>query len=157
MFLKKGYFHVVQAKTGLFLSTNGTTEEGTKITVKDKVWGFENGQLISKNSSLVLDIEGGDLRVGKKLIQYGRKKTMAHNQRWGIRNGYIYASADPRLVLEDNSEASGSQIVTSVRKVEENDFQQWKIVPYKEAVKEEQEEEEEEKQKEEQEEEQEEE
>lgn len=63
------------------------------------MWGFENGQLISKNSSLVLDIEGGnkikkdikaslnvimlfqikkkgDLRVGKKLIQYGRKKTM---------------------------------------------------------------------------------
>lgn len=24
----------------------------------------------------------------------------AHNQRWGIRDGFIYAVADPRLVLD---------------------------------------------------------
>ncbi|RCI04768.1 hypothetical protein CU098_002478, partial [Rhizopus stolonifer] len=75
-----------------------------------------------------------DLKVGQKLLQYGRKITMAHNQRWGIRDGYIYASADPRLVLdvEGGSDASGSQLITSIRKVEDNDYQQWELVPFEE-------------------------
>ncbi|CAO3682762.1 unnamed protein product [Rhizopus stolonifer] len=140
MFLKEGYFYLVSKPTGYVMSTNGTNEESTKITVKEKtgedfqLWSFDNGKLVSKSSSLVLDIRGGDLKVGQKLLQYGRKITMAHNQRWGIRDGYIYASADPRLVLdvEGGSDASGSQLITSIRKVEDNDYQQWELVPFEE-------------------------
>ncbi|KAI9280475.1 hypothetical protein BY458DRAFT_430707 [Sporodiniella umbellata] len=132
MFLKNGHFYLVSKPTGFVISTNGTNEEGTKITVKEKLWSFDNGKIVSKSSSLVLDIRGGDLRVGEKLLQYGGKKTMAHNQRWGTRNGYIYASADPRLVLEGGSTDPGCQLVTSIRKTEECDLQQWELVPFEE-------------------------
>lgn len=42
MFLKKGYFHVVQAKTGLFLSTNGTTEVSYYKYIQDIYDSNEN-------------------------------------------------------------------------------------------------------------------
>ncbi|RCH86057.1 Altered inheritance of mitochondria protein 1 [Rhizopus azygosporus] len=146
MFLKDKAFYIVSKKTGLVLSTNGYTEEGSKITVQNKVsycyqtgeehelWQFESGFLINKSSSLVLDIIGGDLRVGQKVNLWGRKKTMAHNQRWGIRDGYIYALADPRLVLdiEGDCEDEGTHIVTNSRRVENHDLQQWTLIPFTE-------------------------
>ncbi|CEI95919.1 hypothetical protein G6F70_001921 [Rhizopus microsporus] len=140
MFLKDKAFYIASKKTGLVLSTNGYTEEGTKITVQNKtgeeheLWQFENGFLINKSSSLVLDIIGGDLRVGQKVNLWGRKKTMTHNQRWGIRDGYIYALADPRLVLdlEGDCEDEGTHIVTNSRRVENNDLQQWTLIPFAE-------------------------
>lgn len=33
------------------------------------------------------------------LLTQKNKKFRAHNQRWGIRDGYVYALADPRIVL----------------------------------------------------------
>ncbi|ORE15077.1 hypothetical protein BCV71DRAFT_186088 [Rhizopus microsporus] len=132
MFLKDKAFYIASKKTGLVLSTNGYTEEGTKITVQNKLWQFENGFLINKSSSLVLDIIGGDLRVGQKVNLWGRKKTMTHNQRWGIRDGYIYALADPRLVLDLEVTYEGTHIVTNSRRVENNDLQQWTLIPFAE-------------------------
>ncbi|KAI8642533.1 hypothetical protein BD408DRAFT_482715 [Parasitella parasitica] len=100
---------------------------GSKLIIKPQLWTFENGYLVSKKTSFVMDIEGGDLRSDKKVLQYSRKKTMAHNQRWGIRDGFIYAVADPSLVLEcqDNDDD-----VRVNRKTNDKEHQQWYIELY---------------------------
>ncbi|KAI8975527.1 hypothetical protein BDF20DRAFT_822229, partial [Mycotypha africana] len=95
----------------------------------EQLWMFEDGYLVNRKTSLVIDIEGGDLRCDQKVIQYDRKKTMAHNQRWQIRDGFIYAVADPRLVLTLKNE-DGSRCFVSYRNLEDSELQQWYIEPY---------------------------
>ncbi|CAO3646537.1 unnamed protein product [Mucor hiemalis] len=135
MFPTQGAFFIKSQKNGLYLSINGEDEAGSRIITGPKtddgsqLWSFENGYLISQKTSFVMDIEGGDLKSDKKILQYNRKKTMAHNQRFGIRDGFIYAVADPRLVLDAKDE-EGSHIIISTRKLEENDLQQWYLEPY---------------------------
>ncbi|CEP07761.1 hypothetical protein [Parasitella parasitica] len=120
-------------------------QAGTKLIIKPKkpqsddheldnqLWTFENGYLVSKKTSFgmkiyaFMDIEGGDLRSDKKVLQYSRKKTMAHNQRWGIRDGFIYAVADPSLVLEHQE--NDDEVHVS-RKTEDGKHQQWNIQLY---------------------------
>ncbi|SAM02508.1 hypothetical protein [Absidia glauca] len=118
----------------------GRIEKGAHIIIwKQKVgedadnqlWSFEDGFLKNKKSSLVLDIDGGDLKVEKKLQQYDRKATRAHNQRWGYRDGFIYSRADPRIVLDikGGTEDEGTRVITYKRKAEDNANQQWSIEP----------------------------
>lgn len=79
------------------------------------------------------------------LYPYGR----AHNQRWGIRDGFIYPVADPRLVLDtkvrclchgDGGEiklaheqhVGGQWLVSYItyRRTEDYDLQQWYLEPF---------------------------
>lgn len=135
MFPTQGAFYIKSQKNGLYLSIDGEDEAGSKIITGPKtddgsqLWSFENGYLISKKTSFVMDIEGGDLKSDKNILQYNRKKTMAHNQRFGIRDGFIYAVADPRLVIDAKDE-EGAYITIATRKLEENDHQQWYLEPY---------------------------
>ncbi|KAI7877326.1 uncharacterized protein EV154DRAFT_62178 [Mucor mucedo] len=135
MFPSEGYFYVKSQKNGLFVSVDGEDEAGSKLVTGPKgdddsqLWSYENGYLVSKQTAMVMDIEGGDLKSDKRVLQFNRKKTMTHNQRWGIRDGFVYVVADPRLVL-DTQEDEGSYITVAVKKSEENDLQQWYLEPY---------------------------
>ncbi|KAI9476501.1 MAG: hypothetical protein EXX96DRAFT_577376 [Benjaminiella poitrasii] len=137
MFPKHGYFYIKSQKTGFVVSNNDDDEAGSQLVIKPQtkdeteLWSFELGYLINKKTLFVMDIEGGDLRSDKNVLQYERKKTMAHNQRWGIRDGFIYAAADPRIVLDSNEEEESTLFVTT-RKLEENELQQWYLEPYTE-------------------------
>ncbi|KAI7901144.1 uncharacterized protein BX663DRAFT_515090 [Cokeromyces recurvatus] len=138
MFPKVGYFYIKSQKTGFVISTNDEDEAGTKLVIKSKnsgtdyeLWSFESGYLVNKMNLFVMDIQGGDIRSGQNVLQYERKKTMAHNQRWGLRDGFIYVVADPRIVLESTEEEE-SYLFVNARKLEDNDFQQWYIEPYTE-------------------------
>ncbi|ORZ20456.1 ricin B lectin domain-containing protein [Absidia repens] len=118
----------------------GKTESGAHIIIwqqktgedrDNQLWSFENGFLINKKSSLVLDIDGGDLKAEKKLQQFDRKATRTHNQRWGFRDNFIYSRADPRIVLDikGGDEDEGTRVITYKRKTEDNSNQQWTIEP----------------------------
>ncbi|KAI8341822.1 ricin B lectin domain-containing protein [Chlamydoabsidia padenii] len=118
----------------------GSLEKGAHIIIwkqktgddcDNQLWIYNDGFLMNKKSSLVLDIDGGDLKVEKKVKQYDRKSTRAHNQRWGYRDGFIYSRADPRIVLDikGGNEDEGTRVITYKRKAEENANQQWTIEP----------------------------
>ncbi|GAA5807635.1 hypothetical protein MFLAVUS_001005 [Mucor flavus] len=140
MFPSEGYFYLKCQKNGLVVSVNNEEKAGTKLVTDNKndedsqLWSFQGGCLISKHSSLVMDIDGGDLRNDAKLLQFDRKKTMAHNQRWGICDGFVYAVADPRLVLVAEDDASHIKVGV---KSNENELQQWYLEPYYQAEQEE--------------------
>ncbi|KAG2204350.1 hypothetical protein INT47_009392 [Mucor saturninus] len=132
MFPSEGYFYVKSQKNGLFVSVDGEDEgddDSQKVyscgVMKMDIWFLSKLQW----ASIMMDIEGGDLKSDKRVLQYNRKKTMTHNQRWGIRDGFVYVVADPRLVL-DTQEDEGSYITVAVKKSEENDLQQWYLEPY---------------------------
>ncbi|KAI8074362.1 uncharacterized protein B0P05DRAFT_548257 [Gilbertella persicaria] len=138
MFPSEKYFYIQSRKSGLVLSCDGQEETGSKLVIRPKaeddesqLWKYEHGFLVCKKTLLVMDIAGGDLKVDSKVLQYNRKKTMTHNQRWGMRDHFIYAVADPRLVLNAKEE-EGSNIVVSTRILEDNDHQQWDIEVYQE-------------------------
>ncbi|KAI8353362.1 hypothetical protein BD560DRAFT_408362 [Blakeslea trispora] len=135
MFPKEKYFYIRSNIEDFVLSCNGEEKAGTELVIRPKadddesqLWKYDNGFLACKKTLLVMDIHGGDLKADSKLLQYNRKKTMAHNQRWGFRQGFIYASADPRLVLTAKPEDSA--VVVSIRVTEDNDHQQWTLEPY---------------------------
>ncbi|KAI8991560.1 ricin B lectin domain-containing protein, partial [Mycotypha africana] len=97
------------------------------------LWRWENGYLINKKSGLVMDIRGGNLLSDSYIVQYDRKMTQAHNQRWGYRDGYIYCLADPRLVLDirGGGHKEGTRICLYTRKdSDDNENQQWIVEPY---------------------------
>ncbi|KAI9476149.1 MAG: ricin B lectin domain-containing protein [Benjaminiella poitrasii] len=98
----------------------------------NQLWRYDDGFLINKKSDLVMDIRGGDLKSDTLIVQYDRKMTMAHNQRWGYRDGYIYCLADPRLVLDIKGGGSkeGTKIILYKRKDTDNENQQWVIEPF---------------------------
>ncbi|KAI8880714.1 carbohydrate-binding module family 13 protein [Backusella circina FSU 941] len=133
MFPNDSYFILRSQKNGHVLYVDDSTKAGANVIVgpqdeeviDSQLWTFDNGYLINKKSSLVMDIEGGDLKSDKKILQYDRKKTMAHNQRWGIRDGFIYAVADPRVVLDSKDGEEGTKILAAYKKLEENDSQLW--------------------------------
>ncbi|KAL9559990.1 hypothetical protein PS6_000475 [Mucor atramentarius] len=153
MFPNEGYFFLKSQKTGLVLDINGEDEAGSKLVIRPKgdesevdnqLWTFEQGYLISKKTSFGMEKKNkkkvkkdgklmifldGDLRSDKRVLQFERKKTMAHNQRWGIRDGFVYPVADPRLVL-DTKEDSGSEVTVTYRRTEDNDLQQWYLEPF---------------------------
>ncbi|KAI8370100.1 hypothetical protein EDC96DRAFT_503061 [Choanephora cucurbitarum] len=151
MFPKENYFFVKSKFDDLVLSCDGEEKAGSELVLRPKadddesqLWTYDNGFLACKKSLLVMDINGGDLKAESKLLQYNRKKTMAHNQRWGFRQGFIYASADPRLVLTAKPEESA--VVVSLRVMEDNDHQQWTLEPCEDEPKAPEEEEQEEEQ-----------
>ncbi|KAI8997553.1 ricin B lectin domain-containing protein [Pilobolus umbonatus] len=96
---------------------------------ENQLWRCENGFLLNKKSGLVLDVRGGDLQSDKPIVQYTRKITMAHNQRFGFRDGYIYCLADPRLVLDvkKGSKKDGAKVILYKRKDADHSNQQWVI------------------------------
>ncbi|KAI9282204.1 ricin B lectin domain-containing protein [Sporodiniella umbellata] len=98
----------------------------------NQLWRAEDGFLINKKSNLVMDIRGGDLKSDTFIVQYSRKMTMAHNQRFGFRDGYIYCLADPRLVLDIRGGGSkeGTKIILYKRKETDQMNQQWTLIPY---------------------------
>ncbi|KAI8879764.1 carbohydrate-binding module family 13 protein [Backusella circina FSU 941] len=140
MFPRHGYFFIKSAQSDLYIYINGNDEADTKVIIGPKkedeedidyqLWKHENGFVVNKKTNLVMDLEGGDLKSGQKIVQYDRKKTMAHNQRWNIRDGYIYASADPRLVLDTKDEEEGLKVYSEVKKTEDNGSQQWVVEPF---------------------------
>ncbi|KAI8087754.1 ricin B lectin domain-containing protein [Gilbertella persicaria] len=102
----------------------------------NQLWRAEDGFLVNKKSNLVIDVRGGDLLSDKPIVQYDRKITMAHNQRWGYRDGYVYVLADPRLVLDikGGGNKDGTKIILYKRKDTDNQNQQWTIEPYGEPI-----------------------
>ncbi|ORZ16872.1 hypothetical protein BCR42DRAFT_413365 [Absidia repens] len=98
----------------------------------NQLWRWEDGYLINMKSKLVMDIRGGDLKADTLIVQYGRKVTMAHNQRFGFRDGYLYTLADPRLVFDvkGESDKDGAKLILSKRKVQSHEYQQWAIEPF---------------------------
>ncbi|CEP12062.1 hypothetical protein [Parasitella parasitica] len=101
----------------------------------NQLWRAEDGFLINKKSGLVMDIRGGNLQSDSQIVQYERKITMAHNQRWGFRDGFIYCLADPRLVLDikGGSDKNGTEVILYKRKDKNNQNQQWTIKPVPDA------------------------
>ncbi|KAI7870428.1 hypothetical protein BDF14DRAFT_1774212 [Spinellus fusiger] len=81
-----------------------------------------------------MDVRGGDIKPDTLVVQYDRKEAMAHNQRWGYREGFLYIVADPRYVLEikGGSGVDGSRAYLSLRRPEDNSNQQWTVVPFDE-------------------------
>ncbi|OBZ86293.1 hypothetical protein A0J61_05657 [Choanephora cucurbitarum] len=139
MFPKENYFFVKSKFEDLVLSCDGEEKADGD---ESQLWAYDNGFLACKKSLLAYWDENqswilmeilGDLKAESKLLQYNRKKTMAHNQRWGFRQGFIYASADPRLVLTAKPEESA--VVVSLRVMEDNDPQQWTLEPYEDEPK----------------------
>ncbi|KAI7851067.1 ricin B lectin domain-containing protein [Circinella umbellata] len=137
------YFYIKSQKNELVLDIDdGKTEPGANLIMysqKDhdaedndnQLWRYDDGFLTNKKSGLVLDISGGDLKADKDIVQYGRKLTMTGNQRFGYRDGFIYARADPRLVLDikGGEDAEGTRVLLYKRKESENENQQWIVEP----------------------------
>ncbi|KAI8888786.1 carbohydrate-binding module family 13 protein [Backusella circina FSU 941] len=103
---------------------------------ENQLWRYDDGFLTNKKSGLVMDIRGGDLQAEKTIVQYERKMTMAHNQRFGYRDGFIYCLADPRLVLDikGGGKKDGTKIILYKRKDSHNDNQKWDIIPIGEPI-----------------------
>ncbi|GAA5796655.1 hypothetical protein HPULCUR_002029 [Helicostylum pulchrum] len=80
---------------------------------------------------VIMDIRGGDLQSDKQIVQYDRKLTMAHNQRFGYRDGFIYCLADPRLVLDikGGGNKEGTKVILYKRKEADYENQQWDLIP----------------------------
>ncbi|KAI9274583.1 ricin B lectin domain-containing protein [Phascolomyces articulosus] len=137
----EGYFYIKSQTSNLVLDIDdGKTDPGANLIVysqKDhdaedndnQLWRYDDGFLTNKKSGLVLDVSGGDLKADKDIVQYGRKLTMTGNQRFGLRDGFIYARADPRLVLDikGGESSEGTQVLLYKRKENDNDNQQWTI------------------------------
>ncbi|SAM02374.1 hypothetical protein [Absidia glauca] len=130
-FPENTYFYIKTSTGQNVVDVHQGSIDKTGEDSDNQLWRFENGFLINKKSDLVLDIEGGDLKVEKKILQYDRKHTRAHNQRWGYRDGFVYIRADPRIVLDikGEDEDEGTKVITFKRKLEDNADQQWIIEP----------------------------
>ncbi|KAI8140708.1 ricin B lectin domain-containing protein [Fennellomyces sp. T-0311] len=138
------YFYIKSLQSGMvFDIDNGSTEPTAALIVysqKDhdaedndnQLWRYDDGYIINKKSGHVLDISGGDLKADAEVIQYGRKLTMTSNQRFGLRDGYIYARADPRLVLSVRADSNdpGSKVSLTARKTDSNRHQQFEVEPH---------------------------
>ncbi|SAM06504.1 hypothetical protein [Absidia glauca] len=97
-------------------------------------WGFiEDGFLINKHSGKVIDIRGGPIVEGARIIQYSQKVMAdAQNQRWGYNKGYLYVLSDPRFVLDVRGLADGARLVLQHKKYAldpANQNQLWDLVP----------------------------
>ncbi|KAI9493242.1 ricin B lectin domain-containing protein [Zychaea mexicana] len=138
-----GFFYIKSQKNGLVLDIDdGKTDPGASLIMwsqkaadaednDNQLWRYADGFVTNKKSGLVLDISGGDLKSDKQIVQYPRKLTMTSNQRFGLRDGFIYARADPRLVLDirGDDDAEGAKVLLYKRKEAENDNQQWVVEP----------------------------
>ncbi|KAI7860605.1 hypothetical protein BDC45DRAFT_563765 [Circinella umbellata] len=99
---------------------------------ENQLWRYEDGHLINKKSDLVVDVRGGDTKSDTPLIQYNRKMTMASNQRWGYRDGFIHLLSDPSLVLDirGGKNKRGTKLILYQRKDDENENQKWIVEPF---------------------------
>ncbi|KAI9318699.1 ricin B lectin domain-containing protein [Dichotomocladium elegans] len=138
------YFIIKSQKNGLLLSVSGSSTEASEAIVIEsqkeaqeeldsQLWQFDDGFLTNKKSGLVIDISGGDLKAEQPLIQFNRKVTTTLNQRFGLRDGFIYTRADPRLVfdIKADSDGEGSPVIIYKRKFDiDNANQQWSVEPF---------------------------
>ncbi|KAG1444551.1 hypothetical protein G6F56_010254 [Rhizopus delemar] len=140
-FPENQYFFIKSRANGHVLDVYmGETTDDSNIIIwqqkpdndnANQLWRSEDGFLVNKKSHLVMDIRGGDLKSDTYIVQYTRKMTMAHNQRFGYRDGFIYCLADPRLVLDIRGGGSkeGTKIILYKRKESDNMNQQWTVIP----------------------------
>ncbi|ORX62598.1 ricin B-like lectin [Hesseltinella vesiculosa] len=141
-FPENAYFYIKSASSGNVLDINeGLLTKGTKLIIWEKkqgedadnqLWKYEgDGFLVNKKSNLVMDIDGGDLKIEKKIQQFDRKTTQTHNQRWGFRDGFVYCKADPRIVLDvkGGDDTEGTRVISYKRKLDDNVNQQWILEP----------------------------
>ncbi|KAI9341045.1 hypothetical protein BD770DRAFT_330277 [Pilaira anomala] len=79
----------------------------------------------------ILDIKGGSIEREKTIIQYARKPGLAQNQRWTYRDGYIFPSSAPHLVLDirGGEYKNGTSIWLNSKNLH-SQTQQWIIQPF---------------------------
>ncbi|KAI7902030.1 uncharacterized protein BX663DRAFT_511486 [Cokeromyces recurvatus] len=67
----------------------------------------------------------------KTIIQYARKPGLAHNQRWTFKDGYIFPTSAPHLVLDiKNSEFKNGNTIYLNAKNLHSKTQKWIIQPF---------------------------
>ncbi|KAF9974682.1 hypothetical protein BGZ73_001866, partial [Actinomortierella ambigua] len=102
--------------------------DGRHSLLELQLWRYERGFLINRRTGLVLDIQGGSLKVNARVCQWQRKAGKeAENQHWFYENGYIANVYNSRLVLDIDGDGSrdGAKIAIGERKVTNHQDQQW--------------------------------
>ncbi|KAF9933124.1 hypothetical protein FBU30_006448, partial [Linnemannia zychae] len=102
--------------------------DGRHSLLELQLWRYEAGYLINRRTGLVLDIQGGTLKLNARVIQWQRKAGQeARNQHWFYENGYIANVYNSRLVLDIDGDGSkdGAKIAVGERKATANGDQQW--------------------------------
>ncbi|ORZ05713.1 hypothetical protein BCR41DRAFT_176180 [Lobosporangium transversale] len=94
-----------------------------------QLWRYEAGFLINRRTGLVLDIQGGAIKLSARVIQWHRKAGKdARNQHWFYENGFIANVYNSRLVLDIDGDGTkdGAKIAIGERKPStSNSDQQW--------------------------------
>ncbi|KAG0043718.1 hypothetical protein BGZ83_011087, partial [Gryganskiella cystojenkinii] len=102
--------------------------DGRHSLLELQLWRYESGFLINRRTGLVLDIQGGTLKLNARVVQWQRKAGKdAHNQHWFYENGFIANVYNSRLVLDIDGDGSkdGAKIAIGERKATANADQQW--------------------------------
>ncbi|KAF9156576.1 hypothetical protein DFQ26_009301, partial [Actinomortierella ambigua] len=102
--------------------------DGRHSLLELQLWRYERGFLINRRTGLVLDIQGGSLKLNARVCQWQRKAGKeAENQHWFYENGYIANVYNSRLVLDIDGDGSrdGAKIAIGERKVANHHDQQW--------------------------------
>jgi len=84
--------------------------------------------IVSKHSNHVLDIEGGNVKAGTKVIQWPKKGHDNANQRWTFDGeGFIHSAANANLVLDiEGGGGKGTKLIIWEKKHHDNNNQRWK-------------------------------
>ncbi|KAI8337940.1 ricin B lectin domain-containing protein [Chlamydoabsidia padenii] len=130
----EGYFYIQSRASLKVVDVDGASlkDDATILLWTPK---HNNGFLINKHSGKVVDIRGGPIVEGARIIQYSQKLVAdAQNQRWGYnsKEGYIYVLSDPRFVLDVRGMEDGSRLVLHHKKYAldpTNQTQLWDLVP----------------------------
>lgn len=109
------------------VSSSGEESSDSEEEDKDHSNGVTGPVFIhSRNSNLVLDVQGGSLSAGTPIILWPKKDSDNSNQQWLVDSeGFVSLAARPELVLGYEKDGE-RQVILQERKESENHHQKWK-------------------------------
>jgi Ricin-type beta-trefoil lectin domain-like len=134
-----GEFFIRNVESNLVLDVAwGSHDEGAPVVLwhrngkPHQLWSYDNGFLVSKNSGLVLEVEGmsggGNIAPGTGLVQSSRRARPDNlNQLWAYNYMYLMPY-DPKVVVAaeyDNLQAGAKAVVDRAVDFPNNIRQQW--------------------------------
>jgi len=84
----------------------------------------------SHDTGLVLDVDGGHIKGGSKIILWNKKHgNDAFNQKWVIdQHGFIHLNENPNFVLDiEGGGGAGTKVILWERKHHDNANQKWRV------------------------------
>ncbi|KAF9344131.1 hypothetical protein BGX34_005967 [Mortierella sp. NVP85] len=96
-------------------------------SIELQLWRFDDGYIVNRRSGLVLDIQGGVLRAGTRLVQSARKIGRdGMEQQWAVDNGLIRLKSNAAFVIAVDGDATraGTKVTIQERR-DFNDSQRW--------------------------------